>query len=85
MFFLTICHVKGKMLNFSSLYCIFLLSEKNIFCHLLYLIVEISVRLKSKREHMNTVNFYLRDILMLLVSVVFKHIDQIQELLICKC
>ena len=45
----------------------------------------ISVRLKSKRQLINTVTFYLRDILTPLVVVVFKHIDQIQELLIYKC
>ena len=35
----------------------------------------ISVRLKSKRKRINTINFYLRDISTLLVGVVFKHID----------
>ena len=33
----------------------------------------ISVRLKSKRQRINTVTFYLRDISTPLVSVVFKH------------
>ena len=36
----------------------------------------ISVRLKSKRQRINTINFYLHDILMLLVGVVFKHHQQ---------
>ena len=53
-----------------------------VICHL-------PVRLKSKRvnvpKRINTVTFYLRDILMPLVGVVFKHIEQIQELLIYKC
>ena len=43
----------------------------------------ISVGLKSTRQRINTVNFYLPHILTPLVSVVFKHIDQIQEPLIC--
>ena len=45
----------------------------------------ISVRLKSKRQCINTINFYLRDISTTLVGVVFKHIDQIQKPLIYKC
>ena len=45
----------------------------------------ISVRLRSKRERINTITFYLRDISTLLVGVVFKHIDQILEPLVCKC
>ena len=45
----------------------------------------ISARLKSKRQRINTVTFYLRNISTPLVGVVFKHIDQIQEPLICKC
>ena len=35
----------------------------------------ISVRLKSKRQHINTINFYLHDISTPLVGVVFKHRD----------
>ena len=35
----------------------------------------ISVRLKSKRQRINTINFYLRDISTPLVGVVFKHRD----------
>ena len=46
---------------------------------------KISVRLKSKRQRINTVTFYLRDISMSLVGVLFKHIDQIQEPLTYKC
>ena len=45
----------------------------------------ISVRLKSKRQHINTVTFYLCDISMLLVSVVFKHKEQIHEPLTYIC
>ena len=37
----------------------------------------ISVRIKSKRQRINTVTFYLLDILIPLFGVVFKHIDQI--------
>ena len=44
-----------------------------------------SVRLKSKWQRINTVTFYLHDISMPLVSVVFKHIYQIQKPLIYKC
>ena len=47
--------------------------------------VHLNVRLKSKRQRINTVTFYLRAISTPLVGVVFKHIDQIQELLIYKC
>ena len=36
----------------------------------------ISVRLKSKQQRINTINFYLHDILMSLVGVVFKHHQQ---------
>ena len=36
-----------------------------------------SVRLKSKRQCINTVTFYLRDISTPLAGVVFKDIDQI--------
>ena len=43
------------------------------------------VRLKSKRYRINTVTFYLRDILTALVGIIFKHIDQIQKPLINKC
>ena len=35
----------------------------------------ISVRFKSKRQRINTINFYLCDISTPLVDVVFKHID----------
>ena len=45
----------------------------------------ISVRLRSKRERINTITFYLRDISTPLVGVVFKHIDQILESFIYKC
>ena len=45
----------------------------------------ISVRLRSKRERINTITFYLRDISTPLVGVVFKHIDQILEPFIYKC
>ena len=45
----------------------------------------ISVRLRSKRERIKTITFYLRDISTLLVGVVFKHIDQILEPLVYKC
>ena len=34
-----------------------------------------SVRLKSKRQRINTITFYLRDISTPLVGVVFKHRD----------
>ena len=51
--------------------------------HLMY--KNIFVRLKSKRQRIDTIIFYLRDISMLLVGLVFKHIDQIQEPLIYKC
>ena len=44
-----------------------------------------SVRLKSKRQGINTVTFYLRDISTALVGVVFKHINQVQEPLIYNC
>ena len=37
----------------------------------------ISVRLKLKRQRINTVAFYLRDISTPLVGVVFKHVDEI--------
>ena len=43
------------------------------------------VRIKSKRQRINTVTFYLRDISTPLVGVVFKHVNQIQEPLIYKC
>ena len=43
------------------------------------------VRLKSKRYRINTVTFYLRDILTALVGIIFKYIDQIQKPLINKC
>ena len=52
---------------------------------LLHYLVPISVRLKSKRQRINTVTFYLRDTSTPLVAVVFKHIDKIQEPLIYKC
>ena len=39
--------------------------------------MKLSVRLKSKRQRINTVTFYLCDILTPLVDVVFEHIDQI--------
>ena len=45
----------------------------------------ISVRLRSKRERINTITFYLRDISTPLVGVVFKHTDQILESFIYKC
>ena len=45
----------------------------------------IYLRLKSKRQRINTVTFYLRDISTPLVGVFWKHIDQIQEPLIHKC
>ena len=45
----------------------------------------ISERLRSKRERINTITFYLRDISTPLVGVVFKHIDQILESFIYKC
>ena len=35
----------------------------------------ISVRLKSKWQRINTINFYLRDISTPLVGIVFKHVD----------
>ena len=44
-----------------------------------------SVRLKSKRQGINRVTFYLRDISTALVGVVFKHINQVQEPLIYNC
>ena len=45
----------------------------------------ISVRLKPRRQRINTVTFYLRDISTPLVGVVFKHINRTQEPLIYKC
>ena len=39
----------------------------------------ISVRLKPKQERIKTVTFYLRDISMSLVSVIFKHINNMKE------
>ena len=38
------------------------------------------MRLKSKWQRISTINFYLRDISTPLVGVVFRHIDQIQEI-----
>ena len=35
----------------------------------------LTLRLKSKRQRINTINFYLRDISTPLVGVVFKHRD----------
>ena len=42
-------------------------------------VVNISVRLKRKRQRIHTITFYLRDISTPLVGVIFKGIDQIQE------
>ena len=39
----------------------------------------ISVRLKPKQERIKTVTFYLRDSSMSLVSVIFKHINNMKE------
>ena len=39
----------------------------------------ISVRLKPKQERIKTVTFYLRDISMSLVSLIFKHINNMKE------
>lgn len=44
----------------------------------------ISVGLKPKWQRINTINFYLRDISIPPIGVVFKHMDEIQEPLLQK-
>ena len=39
----------------------------------------VTARLKPKQQRINTVTFYLGDILVSLVGVVLEHIDKIQE------
>ena len=44
------------------------------------------MRLKSKRQRINTVTFYLRDISMPLVGAVFKHstsVNNLQQMFVC--